>query len=759
MKTSSKIFALMVALAAGTASAAGTVAGTPIKNIATATFEDPTGAAGNTDGKATSNEVTTTVLPKPEFDLRFQGNTPTDGGTQNTLDTTTSVKTGAVPGQIVSTSYSVVNNGNVALSVVIKADTTGSAAGVVVKYYDAGGTELQKVGGEYVVAVAADDPATGPDEGKADIIQRVTVPAGATRTDVYGASPEGSVAGTGTGAGQNGIASGVTLQESQATKADGTVDTQAAGYQAEDTDRQFTRVMMYAPTLDNDPNPTTTPSSPVDPDGNPITVPAPGNVDAPTETVGKTGDNTPVVSAPGYVTPNAPASDPTPGGTPIVPNVAGDEQIAYPRADANANDDTVVFTNTLKNNAATTDRVQLFPVGTNGELLSGTTFDATSGVFTLPGGVKVRFLHPTTGAALLPAAPYTDADSGVLVTPTYPTLTVPGGSTAVYRTEVTFPDPDDAALITAITVEIGADSLKDAGTVSDSTTRNTIRPPAAQFGDSTGSLGAVSTPAPVQVVDPSRGTAGISSPDVTDRTAVFPMDVVNHGQYQDSFTLSGTVGITGAAVRYYDAGGTELPKDTNGKYITPVVAPGAEIKVYAVVDVPERTPANDYTVSQTAVGNYSTVALTDTNDIIRVSVVGGVAVAKFVALAGVAAGSDPAKGINNPVDYTATGATSARPADTISYRILGKNNYNTTVKSFFMTDTVPANTEFVSTAVNPGSVKTIYRYGGGWTATAPAAGLAADTVIDIAADADNNNLPDDLAADATLTVDFIVKVK
>ncbi|MFC6749894.1 hypothetical protein [Deinococcus aquaticus] len=157
--------------------------------------------------------------------------------------------------------------------------------------------------------------------------------------------------------------------------------------------------------------------------------------------------------------------------------------------------------------------------------------------------------------------------------------------------------------------------------------------------------------------------------------------------------------------------------------------------------------------------------MTDTNNIVRVAPAGTVAVAKFIAKAGVAAGTDPKNGIDNPTDYTASGANGAKPGDTLRYKIIGKNTYNTAVTKFFLSDTVPANTTFASVALSPVPTKTIYRVtpvgsttAGAWSATAPAAGLAAGTVIDVAVDADNNNIPDALAPSGTLTADFTVTV-
>ncbi|GHF52125.1 putative repeat protein (TIGR01451 family) [Deinococcus metalli] len=778
MQKAPALLALIAALAAGSASAAGTLAGTTITNTASAEFPDPNNPTDPTKNiSSPSNTVSTVVLPKPAFDVTYSDGT-TDGGTQNALNTTTVVVTGAVPGQKVPTNYSLVNNGNVALSIALAADTSGSAGGEVVKYYyaNADGSQGAEItsGSVTVNPQRADDPATtGVDEsfsGIIKIIQVVTLPTDPAQIDsskVFGASPVGTVTGT-QGADPlvtpgNGYASGTTVNE----------DGKAAA-----TDRQFVRVTVYTPSLDNNPN--TSATNPVDSGGQPITnpalIPPVTSVDAPTETTGKPNDNTPVVAAPGYVTPGAPASDPTPGGTPITTNLATDEQIAYPKADTNATPDTVVFTNTIKNTGTATDVVQLYPVLADGTADPAYTYDDTTGVFTnSTTGVKVSFLDPVTGAVIKKSTDPANPTAAL-----YPTVTVPSGSTGVYRVQVTFPDPSDTDFVSAVSVLIGADSLKDADVVSNSATRNTILPPAAQFGDATTAQGTDTTPVAVQTVDPSGATGGPTSPDGGvggDRTAAFPMDVANTGQYNDSYTLSGSVTFTDAVsgaptvvpVLYYAPDGTLLPRVSTdpasadyNKFITPVIAPGTEYKPVAVVQTPAGTKTGDYTVSQTATGNYSTVSITDSNDIVRVSAAGSVPVAKFVAKSGVAAGSDPMKGIPNPAGYTATGANGAKPGDQISYRITAKNNYNTAVTKFFLRDTVPANTELSSVALFPTATKTIYRVGGNsgtWSATAPANGLAAGTVIDTALDVNSDLIPDDLAPGATFSVDFVVTVK
>ncbi|ABF44612.1 beta strand repeat-containing protein [Deinococcus geothermalis] len=761
MKVNAKILGLMAALAAGNALAAptpnttSTLAGTAITNVATATFTDP--ATGNAAMPVSSNTVTTTVLPLPGFDLVYDDGTA-DG---NTLANTPKVVTGAVPGQVIRTDYDAVNNGNTPLTIILRANTTGgSSSAADVKYLDASGVELPKDGnGNYVLTLPAGSA------GVVKFTQQLTVPANAAAGATYGASPEGFVTGTGTGTGQNGIPTGSTLYENQTVSNGAVVATPAQG-----ADLQFVRVTTFQPNLTATPN-VANPTNPVGPDGSTtVTPPALGTVNVPTVSSGTPNRPNPTQPATGYPsTPSNPADPSGAAGTPIVPDVQGNQQTAYAKADndnpssnpaiGQTNDqagsaDTIIFTNDLKNNGTSNDTVQLFPAGSDGALLTGTTFNAATGVFTLPDGTKVRFLDPSTGQSL-------PVGTGA----TYPTVTVPAGKTVIYRTEVTLPDSSDAARVDPVAIKVGADSLNDADLVADATTLDIVLQGAAQFGDSTDSvLGAVPTPAPQQVVVPgSNTTTNTDTANATDNVAVFPMDVANMGAYNESYTLSATVtGLpAGATITYVDSSGAALPQNGTGNFITPVIAAGQEIKVYAVVTVPTGTAAGTYTISQKAVGNYSTITMTDLNDTIKVGAVGAVAVAKFTQNSGTAAGATPQNGINNPANYTANNTT-VLPGANIVYQIIGKNNYNAPVANFALNDTVPANTTFQSATLTIGGVapsKVIYKIGNStWTATAPAAGLAAGTVIAVAADADNDGTPDALPSGATMELTFTVKV-
>ncbi|KEF33455.1 hypothetical protein RDMS_12305 [Deinococcus sp. RL] len=762
MNGPTKILALMTALALGNAAAqttptpntTSTAAGTPITNVATATFTDP--ATGNAAAPVSSNTVTTTVLPLPGFDIVYFDGTP-DG---NTLTTTPKVVNNATPGQVVRTDYAAVNNGNTPLTVVLRPNTSGSASGLTVRYLDVSGVELPKNSdGNYIITLPAGST------GVVRFTQELTVPSSAPANTTYGASPEGFVTGTGTGTGQNGIPSGSTLYENQTVQGGAVVASPAQA-----ADLQYVRVTTFNPTLQNGPN-AANPTNPVGADGTtPATPPALGTVNVPTVPGGTANQPNPTQPATGYPsTPSNPADPSGAAGTPIVPDVQGNRQVAYPRADADnpstapavgqTNDlagaaDTIIFTNQLRNSGQADDRVQLYPAGPDGRILAGTTFDPATGVFTLADGTRIRFLGVTTGQPIA-------VGSGA----TYPTVTVPAGSTVIYRTEVTLPDPSDAALLNPVSLKIGADSLNDADIVADATTVNDIFQGAAQFGDHTnGVLGATPAPAPQQVVMPSGNTTtNTDTSNATDNVAVFPMDVANMGAYNDSYTLSATApGLpAGATITYVDSSGAVLPQNGAGNFVTPVIAAGQELKVFAVVTVPTGTAAGTYTLSQRAVGNYSTIVMTDLNNTIKVGAVGAVAVAKFTQSSGTAAGATPQNGINNPANYTANNTT-ALPGANIVYQIIGKNNYNAPVANFALNDTVPANTTFQSATLTIGGVapsKVIYKIGNGtWSATAPAAGLAAGTAIAVAADADNDGTPDALPAGATAELTFTVRV-
>lgn len=728
MKLRTPVLTLMAALAAGSASAATTytTAGTTITNQAEASFTDPaTNATVATP--VLSNTVSTTVLPLAGFDIVYTSGAA-DG---NTLANTTVVSPTTTPGSNVETAYSLINYGNVPLTVNLSADTSGSTVTPTVAYFLVGANNTRTpISG--TVSLPVDNPATTADEGKVDIIQVITVPNGAAPGDVIGASPEGTVTGTGTDVNGNGYAANSTNYEDGKTQ---------------DTDLQFTRVSLFQPTLNNAPNTST--STPIGPDGQ-TTTPPPitTTVGVPTVPAGTPNRPTPTQPATGYTY--------TTGNTPI--EISGGIQKAYPPADTDNLNDVVVFTNSLTSTVA--DTAQLFPTDSSGNFLTGTTYDNTTGIFTLPGGITVQFLNPNGGTPIT-------AGTGAI----YPSISIPAGSRVFYQTKVTYPDADDSSPVSPITINIGADSLQDAGVISDSATTDTIFPAAAQFGDTTpGTQGAVDTPVITRTVNPNGGAATgnvINSPDATDATAVYPMDVANNGQYNDSFTVSGsvTVNVNGVAttlpLAYYDASGAMLPTLPSDptKYITPVVGAGTEIQVYGVVTVNPGTDAGNYTVSQNAVGNYSTISMNDNNDVLKVSSAGTLNVAKFTYKQGAA--SETFRGIVGGADYTVQ-STTALPGSVLKYKIVAKNDFNGPVANLFLKDTLPANTTFVSVQgssdMNMTGKSVIYSTNGStWTVAAPTTGTAFYVAVDD--DANDNVLkPGSLPLGNSLTMEFEVKI-
>ena len=403
--------------------------------------------------------------------------------------------------------------------------------------------------------------------------------------------------------------------------------------------------------------------------GTPVTNP---NNPVSDPSTGDTGTTT------GYVNPASPT-------TAIASNSAGDTQIAYPIADSETTTpDVVTFINKVTN-VGLADVVNLFPTDATGAPIGTRNPD---GSFTLPGGITVKFLNPDgTPAALVNG---------------YPTVIVPAGTSttpgvAYFQTQVTYPDSNSTPNPEPVVIVVGIDSANDTGIVADAKSTNTIMPANMQFGDATTALGTDPSPATTQTVSPKIAPTVsniTTSPDTTstipaDNTAVFPMDIVNQGEYGDSYTLTTPTiafpntagGTTPAIYKYVDSTGAELDKNTAGNYITPVVAPDEEYKVFLVVTVPDDALAASTTIPQTATGNYSTIVANDPNDVVKVGIINtnpdpitgnpgsGIDVDKYQTK-GATAPATPAVAAEKV-------ALTALPGDTLRYAIIAKNNFNT----------------------------------------------------------------------------------
>lgn len=765
-KSISNLLLLMAALAAGTAAAAGnTPAGTSLTNTATVDFEDPD-APGTQSPTVTSNTVTTAVQAKPDFDVIYAG-APASDGTTPTTPISSHDKQNVLPGATVTTPYTILNNGNVGsntpaatpYSVTVTPYLGGTVlpTGTVVQYY-VGATKVYDSSDTAafpgVINVPADDPLTPADEGQVALEQRVLVPASAPANADFAVSPRGRA----------GVYAAGTI----------TVTDEPTG------DLQYTRVRVYAPQIDvippsKDPGNPTNPLQtivvpPSGPTGTPDPNYNPGNPGAPLNPVSPPG--TPAgpqdPTVPGYIDPGNPGTS--------VAQPSTDNQIAYPPADTNAAPDVVTFVNTITN-AGLADTVNLFPTDATGTPIG---VNNNNGSFTLPGGVTVTFLK-ADGSPITTF--YTDGSGR-----TYPTAALPAGtpgtpSVTNIRVQVTYPDSNSAPNPAPIVVVVGIDSGNDSGVVADGTSTDTILPPAMQFGDSNGAaLGTdnaavTSTQTVNPLVAPATSTA--VSQNTTDRRAVFPMDLVNQGEYADSFTLAKATlsfpNVTGttstAPLRYVDASGAELPKDNAGNFVSPVVAPNEEFTVYAIVDVPADALAGTVLVPQKATGNYSTVEASDGDDVIRIAVVNtnpdpltgnpssGMDVDKYVTTGSAAPTGVPAeKGTLNVV-----------PGDTLRYAIIAKNNFNAPVKNFVLGDSVGASTNIftyasvVSVSATASFAGTVYYKvnGGAWTTVAPAAGTVV-TSLQVAVDTDGSNsitAADTIPAAGSVRLDVVVTVK
>ncbi|WP_293915379.1 hypothetical protein [Deinococcus sp.] len=577
MKVSKQVLTLMVALAAGSAAAAGTPSGTSITNTANASYTDPANPAATLN--TPSNTVTTTVLPKAGFDVVYLNNTPADGTTPTSTAaalTPAYDKIDVLPGAVIDTPYTILNNGNVAgQQVTLAADTSGSTSAPVVAYYlDVDNSGTFSAGDTLItgpVSVPVDDPATPADEGKVQVIQRLTVPAGAVAGDKYIASPRGT---------------GPVFDSATSTN---------PAVQEAATDLQYTRATVATPAL-------VLIAPTVIPGGAAPAAPVPGPTTPPT---GAPAGNT-------YLPPTTGTPNP---GTVTVVNATTGNQDAYPKSDTNATPDVVTFVGNVKNNGTIADTVKIKPDLTN-----------------LPTGATV-VVRDIAGNVLTP-------DAGGLYTlpggPVAPTGTVEFQLVVTYPDSDLVPATPAADIV--IPVGVFSGNVPSATPLATGTF--TIHPPKILFGD-TAAGNPDATQAPAQTVIPNgtfnttTGTANDASavfPMSVKNNGTYTEPFTLAGTVPIKLLDGTTVNVP---VKYYTTAGVLVPGG-----VTPGIAPGATLDLIAVVDVPNNAAITTGAagtnpapvLSQTATGNFSGATASDINDIINVGAIGAITVDKYVGV-------------------------------------------------------------------------------------------------------------------------------
>lgn len=420
-------------------------------------------------------------------------------------------------------------------------------------------------------------------------------------------------------------------------------------------------VVAPTPTSPTVTNPTVFPTDPTNP---PATTPV--------------GDGT--STGPGYQTDG-------PGGgttdTPVYVNPTTGDQTAYPKADADANPDTVTPTGGLTNVGPNPDVLTIGPASDpdgTGPATATLINPATNAPFQtgdpvvdpngnpIPGITTV--VNPDGTVSFVAANP----DGTPQTNPDGSYVGIPAGSNPAYEVQITYPDPE--------------------GTEGPAPTyTSTVPVTSANAGG-----------APVGSTD---FTAKVPNPDVTiaptpvtvqpsttaPTTANVPTAITNNGGYTESYNLTGTTTVPGGTVTYYlDNNGDGLPDDLNGDGtpdpVTTVgpLAPGQTANVIAVVTIPPNTPADAHDLTVTATGTFSGAVATDTvADVVQVGIVTPPAPTT----------TDP----NNPA-YTSNplfpvrkvaNVTETQPGGTIQYTITGTNLYNTGVYNVVLRDPVAGN--------------------------------------------------------------------
>ncbi|WP_291430116.1 DUF11 domain-containing protein [Deinococcus sp.] len=669
MKNSWKFAALIAALAVGSASAAGTAAGTIITNTANIVFTPEGATPGTPPTTVPSNPVNTTVLPVPSFTI-----VKNDGSADRTTpDYTAPGQTAtARPGDTVVFPYTLTNTGNVPNESYTLTNTPDPTSAVKapenIRFFPVT-ADTNNDGTLSAAEIAASTPITtitGVNQDQAvKFFQVYTIPTTATSADKFGGDPTGN------------------RQDNPGFNNDPAVPQDANNSNVTTVDRKDATVI--GPKNDPDGN------------GTPTTAPYPST------------DATPVT-----ITPSA-----------------ADTQTAQATTTTTA----VTFTNTVQNTGNRPD-----------------VFDITTGQSGFPTGTTVQLLKPD-------GTPLTDTDGDGV--PDVGSLAP--GQTADVLVRVTFPAgsaPTNPA--TQPTVTVTTTSSNDPTKKDD--TKDIVNLPSLSFGNPT-----ANTPGgdPTPVGTPEAGAPGnpgtpiippatctTTSPAIQSTVA---MEIANLGSAPDTFDVSGTAPIkltdgttVNVPVKYYvdtngnkalDAGEPALTDtNANGTPDTGAIAPGTELKLIAVVAVPCAAAAQTITLNQTAKSPTTGVTVTDPNDTITV-------------------GTTPVNAPSKTVDKA-----DAKPGDTLTYTIVGKNTSNANVTKAFIKDTLPTNTTYVSfTATSTATGPILYSTNGtSWSATPIAAPQADGVSVYAGVDTNGNGTIDTgdiLTPGQAITGIFTVTVK
>ncbi|THF68282.1 DUF11 domain-containing protein [Deinococcus sp. Arct2-2] len=558
MKKSWSFISMLAALALGTASAAGTTAGTVITNIAEIVFtpEVPTGTTPPPATTVPSNPVDTKVLPVPSFTI-----TPNDlGATGPTFVTENALLTDTLrPGDTAQFLYTLTNTGNVPNEnyglTTLTDSLNGAAKPSDVRYYPVS-ADTDNSGKLSPAEIAASAPITtitgvAIDEKKL-FFQVYTVPTVTAEGDKIGADPFGT-RNPNTGAGLE----------------------PAAGFvQPIDNDNYNTVTVKRTDAGVIGPK--------SDPDGN---------------------------GAP--VTPAYPSTDPVP--VTIVPTATDTQE-----APVTVTTTVVTFTNTVQNNGNRPDVFEITtvaenfpgatvivyvknPDGSKGPVLPDTDGDGKPDVGTLQPGGTVDILVEVKFPAGTPPVTPTDKPT-IVVTTTSSNDTTKSDTTKdiVLLPKVSFGDPTPGTPGGDPTpIQVGTPpTITPGGTPVIPGTPQCITTVTSYFAMEVANLGNMPDLYNITGTAPIKLTSGT----IVTTPVVYYRDVNGNGAIDGGDTLL-----------------TDTTDDTDSIPDTGLIAPGAEVKLIAALAIPCDAAAQTIVLNQTATSPITKVTVPDINDTVTIN--------------------------------------------------------------------------------------------------------------------------------------------